>query len=126
MTRSDPGAASRDRAFFLSHCFPRSLWPLWDRRTTWAILALLTLVGGLYLWQASEITSTQHRIRQLEKECEYRRIQNAELQKEITELTRVAVLSERARAQGFVVPQERIFIRLRKGGSSRAGVGGTR
>jgi hypothetical protein len=60
MARKD--TPQRDNVPFLSHCFRGSLWPLWDRRTTWAILALLSLVGGLYLWQAGEVTSAQYAI----------------------------------------------------------------
>ena len=62
---------------FLSHCFRRSLWPPWDRRTTWAMLALLTLIGGLYLWQAGEIAAARYHIRELEEEREYWRRRNA-------------------------------------------------
>ena len=96
---------TEDRFLSLSHCFRRSLWPLWDRRTTWAILALLTLVGGLYLWQASEMTAIRHHIRELEEEHERWRRRNVELQKEIAELTPVTVLTERAQALGFAMPQ---------------------
>ena len=83
----------------------------------WAILALLSLVGGLYLWQAGQITSAQHRIRALETERQYWEIRNVELQKEIASLTRVAVLMERAKALGFVVPPERMFVQVDEQGN---------
>jgi len=104
-----------DRLPFLSHCFRGSLWPLWDRRTTWAILALLTLIGGLYLWQAGEIGATRHHIRELEEEHERRRRKNAELWKEITELTPVTALTERAQMLGLTIPQGEIYLQLREG-----------
>lgn len=104
-----------DRLLSLSHCFRRTLWPLWDRRTTWAILGLLALVGGLYLWQAGEMTAIRHHIRELEEEHERFRRRNVELQKEISQLTPVAVLTERARSLGFVLPQEEMHLQLSEG-----------
>ena len=103
---------AEDRFPFLRHCFPRSLWPLWDRRTTWAMLALLTLIGALYLWQAGQIAEVVYRIRELEEARERGQRENAEAWKEITELTRVTVLIDRARALGFTKPQGEMYLRL--------------
>jgi hypothetical protein len=110
-------ASQQDQAPFLSHAFRGSFWPLWDRRTTWAILGLLSLVGGLYLWQAGEVTSAQHRIRELAIERQHWEVHNVELQKEIASLTRVASLMERAKALGFVAPRERMFIEVDEQGN---------
>jgi len=76
---------------------------------------LLTLIGGLYLWQAGEIAATRHRIGKLEEEHERWQRRNAELCKEITELAPVTALTERAQAMGFTLPQEEIYLELREG-----------
>ena len=94
----------------MSHCFRRSLWPLWDRRAIWAILALLTLIGGLYLWQAGEIAATRYHIRRLEEEHERWRRKTVELEREIAGLTPATRLAERAQALGFTMPQEKIYL----------------
>lgn len=112
-----------DSLLSLPHCFRRSLWPLWDRRTTWAILALLTLIGGLYLWQASEIAATQRHIRELKEEHERWRRKNAQLWKEVTGLTPVTVLSERAQALGFSMPQGEMYLPLSMEDTSTASRG---
>lgn len=104
-----------DGFFSLSHCFRHSLWPLWDRRTTWAILALLTLVGGLYLWQAGQITAIRHHIGELEEEHERWQRRNLQLRKEIGQVTPVTVLTERAQALGFAMPQEEAHLQLPEG-----------
>jgi cell division protein FtsL len=82
------------------------------------MLALLTLVGGLYLWQAGEIASARHHIQELEEEREHWQRKNTELWKEITELTRVTALTERARALGFSLPQEEMYLKLHEGSIS--------
>ena len=92
---------SEDRLPFYRYCFPRPLWPLWDRRTIWAMLSLLALVGGLYLWQAGEIAVAVHQIEELQTEIERWDRKNSETQREITELTRVGELTNRARVLGF-------------------------
>lgn len=104
---------AENRFPFLRHCFPRSLWPLWDRRTTWAMLALLALIGSLYLWHAGQIAEVVYQIQELEQTHERWQRENAETWKEITELTSVTVLSDRARALGFTEPQGEMFLRLR-------------
>ncbi|MEA3346336.1 MAG: septum formation initiator family protein [Chloroflexota bacterium] len=94
------------------YCFHRPLWSLWGRRTGWAVLALLALIGGLYLWQASQITATQRHIRQLRRERESWQRKNAQLREEIAELTQVATLTERARALGFAAPEKEVYLPL--------------
>jgi len=76
------------------------------------MLVLLTLIGGLYLWQAGEIAASRYRIQQLEEEREHCRRKNAESWREITEITRVSALTERARVLGFVVPQGELYLTL--------------
>ena len=111
------------RLSFLSHCVPRSLWPLWDRRTTWAMLGLLTLIGGLYLWQAGEVAAARYRIEELETERVHWQRQNAELWKEITELTSAAALTGRAESLGFTLPQEEMYLNSQAGNASGSSTG---
>jgi hypothetical protein len=103
---------SEERLPFYRYCFPRSLWPLWDRRTIWSMLALLALVGGLYLWQAGEIAVAVHRIQELQADIERWDRKNAETEREITELTRVGELTSRARVLGFTGPSGDMYLSM--------------
>jgi hypothetical protein len=76
------------------------------------MLALLTLIGALYLWQAGQIAEVVYQIRELEEARERGQRENAETWKEITELTRMTVLIDRARALGFTRPQGEMYLRL--------------
>ena len=76
------------------------------------MLALLTLIGGLYLWQAGQIAEVVYQIQQLEETRERWRRENAEVRKEITELTRITVLIDRAHALGFTEPRQELHLRL--------------
>jgi hypothetical protein len=76
------------------------------------MMALLALVGGLYLWQAGEIAVAAHHIQELQTEVEGWQRKNAESQREITELTRVGALTSRARALGFTGPRGDMYIKL--------------
>ena len=72
----------------------------------------MTLISGLYLWQASEIAAIRHHIQELEEEREYWQRRNVELRREITQLISVAALTERAKALGFADPEAQIYIQL--------------
>ena len=115
---------SEERLPFFRYCIPRSLWPLWDRRTIWAMMALLGLVGGLYLWQAGEIAVAAHQIQELQTDIERMQRKNAETQKEITELTRVGELTNRARVLGFTGSRSDMYVKLgmRSAGDLTVGV----
>jgi hypothetical protein len=68
------------------------------------ILILVSLLGWLYLTQASQVTTTGYRIYELERERAHTQRENAELMLEIAELERLEVVETRARQLGFVPP----------------------
>jgi len=59
----------------------------------------------------------------LREEHERWRRKNAELWKELTELTPVTVLTERAQGLGFTAPQGEIYLQLLTGDTSTAARG---
>jgi hypothetical protein len=65
------------------------------------ILATFSLVGWLYLTQASAVTTTSYRIDELRVELDQLKNQNAVLVIEIAELEAVSRVEARARALGF-------------------------
>jgi hypothetical protein len=66
------------------------------------ILILVSLLGWLYLTQASQVTTTGYRIYELEGERARLQRENAKLMLEIAELERVEVVEARARQLDFV------------------------
>lgn len=78
-------------------------WRL-DRKTALGLLLILTtfsLVGWLYLGQASVITSSTLQIEKLQREIQLVNQHNAELALEIADLESLSQIEERARALGF-------------------------
>jgi hypothetical protein len=71
------------------------------------ILILVSLLGWLYLTQASQVTTTGYRIYELENERARLQRENAKLMLEIAELGRLEVVEARARQLGFV-PSEQV------------------
>jgi len=69
-----------------------------------AILALLTLIGWLYLIQVSQVTAASYRLRELHTEKERLRRENAFLRLQIAELEKLDNLQARANALGFITP----------------------
>ena len=70
------------------------------------ILILVSLLGWLYLTQASQVTTTGYRIYELERERARLQRENAKLMLEIAELERLEVVEARARQLGFVPPTQ--------------------
>ena len=70
------------------------------------ILILVSLLGWLYLTQASQVTTTGYRIYELERERARLQRENAKLMLEIAELERLEVVEARARQLGFVPPAQ--------------------
>ncbi|HID62929.1 MAG TPA: hypothetical protein EYP49_09360 [Anaerolineae bacterium] len=69
------------------------------------ILILVSLLGWLYLTQASQVTATGYRIYELERERARLQRENARLMLEIAELERLENVEARARQLGFVPPE---------------------
>jgi hypothetical protein len=70
------------------------------------ILILVSLLGWLYLTQASQVTTTGYRIYELERERARLQRENAKLMLEIAELERLEVVETRARQLGFLPPAQ--------------------
>jgi hypothetical protein len=70
------------------------------------ILILVSLLGWLYLTQASQVTTTGYRIYELERERARLQRENAKLMFEIAELERLEDVEARARQLGFVPPEQ--------------------
>lgn len=70
------------------------------------ILILVSLLGWLYLTQASQVTTTGYRIYELERERARLQRENARLMLEIAELERLEDVEARARQLGFVPPEQ--------------------
>ncbi len=70
------------------------------------ILILVSMLGWLYLTQASQVTTTGYRIYELEMERTRLQRENAKLMLEIAELERLEDVKARARQLGFVSPEQ--------------------
>ena len=70
------------------------------------IFILVSLLGWLYLTQASQVTTTGYRIYELERERARLQRENAKLRLEIAELERLEDVKARARQLGFVPPEQ--------------------
>jgi cell division protein FtsL len=70
------------------------------------ILILISLLGWLYLTQASQVTTAGYRIYELETERARLQRENARLMLEIAELERLEDIETRARQLGFVPPEQ--------------------
>ena len=70
------------------------------------IFILVSLLGWLYLTQASQVTTTGYRIYELESERVRLQRENARLMLEIAELERLGGVETRARQLGFVPPEQ--------------------
>src|SRR4030042_1178384 len=98
----------------ISHCIKRNQRVLEGRTTAGMliILAVLSLLGWLYLTQASYVATASRRVQDLEqKEAQLQR-ENMELMAEIAQLDSVSRLAVRAKELGFVkvVPEEADFV----------------
>jgi cell division protein FtsB len=70
------------------------------------ILILVSLLGWLYLTQASQVTTTGYRIYELERERARLQRANAKLMLEVAELEKLEMVKARARQLGFVPPAQ--------------------
>lgn len=74
------------------------------------VLALLSLVGWLYLTQTSRLAVTGYRIMELEQRKALLEEENAQLEAEIAELESAARLMARAQALGFQRPEKVTYV----------------
>jgi cell division protein FtsB len=74
------------------------------------IFVLVSLLGWLYLSQASQVTTTGYRIYELESERARLQRENAKLMLEIAALERLEDIEARARQLGFVSPDQMEYL----------------
>ena len=89
---------------FISHCVKRDPGKLQGRATIGMliILGVLSLLGWIYLTQASYVATTSRQVQELESEKARLQQENLELMAEIAEFESVGRLSVRADELGFV------------------------
>jgi len=89
----------------VSHCVKRGRWKLESRATTGMliILVVFSLLGWIYLTQASHVATTGRRVQELEKEKARLQEGNLELMVEIARLQSVGRLAAEAEKLGFAV-----------------------
>ena len=89
----------------ISHCTKNSRWKLQGRSALGVLLILLalSLLGWVYLTQASYVASTSRRVRELESEKAHIQEENLQLMAEIADLESVSRLAGRAEEIGFVL-----------------------
>ena len=87
-----------------SHCTRHSRWKLQGRSAIGVLLVLLalSLLGWIYLTQASYVATTSRRVQKLEREKARLEQENLQLMTEIAELESVNRLAARATELGFV------------------------
>ena len=88
----------------ISHCTKNSRWKLQSQSAVGILLILvaLSLLGWIYLTQASHVATTSRRVRKLEQEKARIEQENLQLMAEIAELESVYRLALRAKELGFV------------------------
>ena len=88
-----------------SHCTKNSRWKLQGRSAIGVLLILvaLSLLGWIYLTQASYVATTGRRVQKLEQEKTRLEQENLQLMAEIAELESVHRLAGRAAEMGFVL-----------------------
>jgi cell division protein FtsL len=74
------------------------------------VLITLSLVGWLYLTQASSLTTTSFQIEQLRAELAVLKQQNAQLELKIAEWEDLPRIEQRARKLGFGPPSRVIYL----------------
>jgi len=99
---------------YISHCIKNSRWKLQGRSAAGALLILtaLSLLGWIYLTQASHVATTGRRVQKLESEKKRIEQENFQLMAEIAELESVSRLATRARELGFAAypVQDALFV----------------
>jgi cell division protein FtsB len=98
----------------ISHCIKRNQRLLEGRTTAGMliILVVLSLLGWLYLTQASYVAAVSRRVQDLEETEAQLQRENMELMAEIAQLESVSRLAKRAEQLGFVkvAPEEADFV----------------
>jgi cell division protein FtsL len=98
----------------ISHCVKKNQRVLEGRATAGMliILAVLSLLGWLYLSQASYVAAASRRVQDLEQTEARLQRENMELMAEIAELESVSRLAVRAKELGFVkvAPEDADFV----------------
>jgi len=74
------------------------------------ILITLSLIGWLYLTQASSLTTTSFQIEQLRGELGVLKQQNAQLELEIAEWEALPRIEQQARELGFGPPSQVLYL----------------
>jgi cell division protein FtsL len=94
-----------DQMDAISHCTKNSRWKLQGRSALGVLLILfaLSLLGWVYLTQASYVATTSRRVRKLESEKARIQEENSQLMAEIADLESVSRLASRAEEIGFVL-----------------------
>ncbi len=89
---------------FISHCIKKSPWKLKGQSAIGMLIILLvvSLLGWIYLTQASFVATTSRRVQELETEKALLQERNLELMAEIAEWESVTRLATKARQLGFV------------------------
>jgi len=99
---------------FISHCVKRDPGKLQGRATVGIliILAVLSLLGWIYLTQASYVATTSRQVQELELEKARLQQENLELMAQIADYESVGRLSGRAGELGFVAvtPDDADFV----------------
>ncbi len=112
-----------------SHCTKASLRKLRARSALGVVLILgmLSLLGWVYLTQASYVATTSRHLRELEKQKERIEQENWQLMVEIAELESVSRLASHAQEQGFVMafPDESEFLAVVDAPAAQARAAGT-
>jgi len=87
-------------------------WRLERKAALGILLVLITfsLIGWLYLTQASSLTTTSFQIEQLRAELAVLKQQNAQLELEIAEWQDLPRIEQRARGLGFGPPNQVIYL----------------
>jgi len=101
----------------ISHCIKRNQQVFGGRAMAGVLIILLafSLLGWLYLTQASYVATASRRVQDLEEKKAQLQRQNLELMAEIAQLESVTRLSGRAKELGFVkvTPEEADFVLVR-------------
>ena len=89
---------------FISHCIKEKKWRFGSRAMLGmlSILTAFSLLGWIYLTQASHVAMTSRHVQELEEEKSLLQEQNLQLMAEIAEQESVARLAARAQEMGFV------------------------
>jgi hypothetical protein len=99
---------------FVRHCIKRNPYKLEGRATAGMliILLILSLLGWIYLTQASHVATTSRRNQELEAEVDRLQQGNLELIEQIAEYESVSRLAAKAKELGFVAvtPSEAGFL----------------